>query len=65
MPGDLPEAITVDIAGLRIGQSVRIAHLDVEGITFREPADAVVVSVKMARGAVASSEEEEEEAAAE
>lgn len=60
LPGDLPDAITVDISDLRIGQSVRVAGLEVEGVTFLEPADAVVVSVKMARGAVDEDEEETE-----
>ena len=61
LPGDLPEAITVDIAKLRIGQSIRISNLDSTGLTFLEPANAVVLAVKMARGAVADDEEEEAE----
>ncbi len=66
LPGDLPEAVTVEIGDLRIGQSVRISDLNVEGVTFLEPANAVILAVKMARGAVADEEEEEEgEAAAE
>ena len=60
LPGDLPEAVTVEIGELRIGQSVRISELDVPGVTFLEPANAVVLAVKMARGAVADDEEEEE-----
>ena len=64
LPGNLPEAITIDIAGLRIGQSIRVADLNPEGLEFLEPANAVVVAVKMARGA-ANDDEEEEEAAAE
>ena len=63
LPGDLPEAITVEISGLRIGQSIRISDLDVPGVTFLEPAGAVVLAVKMARGAVADEEVEEEEGA--
>lgn len=69
LPGALPEAISVEIGELRIGQSIRISDLDVEGVTFLEPANAVILAVKMARGAVADDEEEEaeggEEAAAE
>ena len=60
LPGALPEAISVEIGELRIGQSVRISDLDVEGVTFLEPANAVILAVKMARGAVADEEEEEE-----
>ena len=65
LPADLPEAITVDVTKLRIGHSIRISSLEIPGVTFLEPADAVVVGVKMARGAVNSDEEEEEEGAEE
>lgn len=61
LPGDLPESITVDITKLRIGQSVRIKGLEVPNVTFLEPADAVVVGVKMARGASAATEDEDED----
>ena len=60
LPADLPEEVSIDISGLRIGQSVRIKGLDVPNVTFLEPAEAVVVGVKMARGASADAEEEEE-----
>lgn len=67
LPGAIPDEITVDISGLKIGQSVRVGELEIEGVTFLEPADAVAFGVKMARGAVANEDEEEEgeEAAAE
>jgi large subunit ribosomal protein L25 len=61
LPGDLPEAITVDIAHLRIGQSIRISDLNSDGLTFLEPANAVVLAVKMARGAVADEADEDED----
>ena len=59
LPGDLPAEISVEISELRIGDSIRISELEVPGVTFLEPANAVVLSVKMARGAVADDEEEE------
>lgn len=63
---DLPDAITLDISKLRIGQSIRVKDIAIEGVKLYDPANAVVVSVKMARGAVkgadADDEEEEEEA---
>jgi large subunit ribosomal protein L25 len=65
LPKDLPEAITVDISKLRIGHSVRVGQLENEGLRFTEPKNAVVVSVRMARGASKAAEgddEEEEEA---
>ena len=64
LPGEIPESITVDISNLKIGHSIKVSDLDSKGIEFLEPANAVVLGIKMARGA---SEEElaEEEAAAE
>lgn len=59
---DLPDAITLDIAPLRIGQSIRVKDVQIPGVTVLDPANAVVVSVKMARGAVVKDEEEDEEA---
>lgn len=63
---DLPDSITLDISKLRIGQSIRVRDIAIEGVKLYDPANAVVVSVKMARGAVkgadADDEEEEEEA---
>lgn len=57
---DLPDAITLDIAPLRIGQSIRVKDVQIPGVTVLDPANAVVVSVKMARGAVVKEEEDEE-----
>ena len=65
LPGDLPEAITLDIANLKIGMSIRVKNIEIPGVTILDPASAVVVSVKMARGAVkgADTDDEEEEEA--
>jgi large subunit ribosomal protein L25 len=64
MPEVFPEAVTVDISKLRIGQSIRVKHIELEGVKLMHPADAVVVSVKTARGAnVAGQDDEEEEGA--
>lgn len=60
LPGDLPDSITVDVADLRIGQSIRVSEIDLGNVVFREPASAVVLGVKMARGAVDEAEEEVE-----
>ncbi|MES2556413.1 MAG: 50S ribosomal protein L25 [Bacteroidota bacterium] len=63
LPGDLPEAIIVDITKLRIGQSIRVGDLETEakGIKFTDAKSAVVVSVKMARGASKAAEADDEE----
>jgi large subunit ribosomal protein L25 len=64
LPKDLPDAITLDISKLRIGQSIRVNSIDIPGVKFLDPANAVVVAVKMARGAVkgadAGDDEDEE-----
>jgi large subunit ribosomal protein L25 len=66
LPSALTDAITLDITKLRIGQSIRVNSIEIPGVTILDPANAVVVSVKMARGAVkgadAGDDEEEEEA---
>lgn len=61
LPADLPEAITVDITKLRIGQSVRVKDLESDGLKLLEAKNAVVVSVKMARGASKAAEADEED----
>jgi large subunit ribosomal protein L25 len=65
LPADLPEAVTIDISKLRIGQSVRVKGLDIPNVTILEPADAVILGVKRARGSVAddAADDEEEEGA--
>ncbi len=57
---DFPEVIEVDISPLRMGQSVRVKSIEIPGVTILDPANAVVVSVKRARGAVDDSSDDEE-----
>ena len=57
---DLPEAIILDISSINIGGAIRVNSINIPGITFLDPANAVVVSVKMARGAVKGEEAEGE-----
>lgn len=61
LPKDLPEAIVVDISKLRIGQSIRVGDLETEGMKFVDAKSAVVVSVKMARGASKAAEQDDED----
>ena len=62
LPSAIPDAITMDISDLKIGQSFRVNSISIPGITFLDPANAVVVSVKMARGAVKPADTEEDDA---
>ena len=61
LPSAIPDAITMDISDLKIGQSFRVNSISIPGITFLDPANAVVVSVKMARGAVKPADTDEDE----
>jgi large subunit ribosomal protein L25 len=68
LPKDIPAAIDIDITPLRIGHSRRVSDIEIPGVKLLNASNAVVVSVKMARGAVDLEEEEggeEAEAAAE
>jgi large subunit ribosomal protein L25 len=60
LPSAFPDDITVDITDLRIGMSVRVRDLSFDGITFLNDPAAMVVQVKMARGAVDEETEDEE-----
>lgn len=63
LPGDLPEAITLEISKLKIGMSIRVKNIEIPGVTVLDPANAVVVSVKMARGAVKGAEADDDDEA--
>lgn len=63
LPKDIPAAVDIDITNLRIGDSRRVSDLDVPGVELLDAQNAVVVSVKMARGAVDLEEEGTEEGA--
>lgn len=60
LPKDFPDAVDVDISPLRIGMSVRVRDIEIPGLTVLEPAGAVIVGVKTARGVIDEEEEEEE-----
>ena len=59
LPKDIPAAVDIDITNLRIGDSRRVSDLEVPGVELLDAQNAVVVSVKMARGAVDLDEDEE------
>jgi large subunit ribosomal protein L25 len=51
-PKDLPDTIDIDISKMEIGSFVRVSDLATDKITLLNAPKAVVVSVKIARGAV-------------
>lgn len=59
LPKDLPSEIQIDITSIKIGQSRRVSDVVLPGVTMLDPQNAVVVSVKRARGAVISDDEDE------
>lgn len=64
-PKDIPDTISVDISELKIGGSVRVKALESDTLRLLNAPNAVVVSVKMSRGAVLDEAEEGEEGEAE
>lgn len=61
LPKDLPDTITLDISKLKIGKSIRVGQIDLPGVKFLDPANAVVVAVKMARGAVKPADDDDDD----
>lgn len=57
LPQDLPADITLDISGLEIGDAIRVKHIIIPNVELLDPANSVVVSIKMARGAKKKEEE--------
>jgi large subunit ribosomal protein L25 len=51
MAKDMPDEIDLDISNLNIGDSLRIAHLKVDGVEFLEAPNIVVAAVRMTRNA--------------
>jgi len=57
---DMPDAVKIDITPLKIGDKIRVADLNISGLKFFDPENAVIVGVQMARAAVLEAEDEEE-----
>ena len=62
---DIPEALTVDISSLNIGQSIKVGDLSFEKIELLDSKKSLVLSVATARGVLKTAEEEAAEAAEE
>ena len=58
---NMPEFIEIDVSKLDIANSIKVRDLKLDNLQVMETANAVVVQVKMARGAAAGDEEEGEE----
>ena len=62
---DMPDAVKIDITPLKIGEKIRVLDLNIPGLKFSDPENAVVVGVLTARAVIEEEEEEEEEESAE
>ncbi|MDA8956202.1 50S ribosomal protein L25 [Flavobacteriales bacterium] len=65
LPANLPDAIEVNIENLKIGKTIFVGDIRDEKYTYLAQDNAVIVGVKMARGAVLDEDEEEAEEGAE
>jgi len=63
LPNAIPENIAIDITELKIGGSIKVEELNIEGLTILGANNAVVVGVKMSRNVVAEEGEEAAEGA--
>ncbi len=61
LPANLPDAIEINIEDMKIGKVLYIGDVRSDKYAFLEADKAVIVAVKMARGAVEEEEEEGEE----
>jgi len=61
LPDILPDFIDVEVTKLKIGQAIRVGEIKIDGLTFLDPHNAVVVAVRMSRGAVKDADDEEGE----
>jgi len=62
LPANLPDYVTADISGLKIGSKLLVTSLFNDEYTFMHPDNTVVVQVRTSRNATAEEEEVTEEA---
>ncbi len=60
LPANLPDAIEVNIDDLKIGKTIFVGDIRDDKYTYLAQDNAVIVGVKMARGAVLDEDEDEE-----
>ncbi|WP_298779228.1 50S ribosomal protein L25/general stress protein Ctc [uncultured Polaribacter sp.] len=62
LPANLPDFVTADISGLKIGSKLVLSSLFNDDYTFMHPENTVVVQVRTSRNATVAADEEETEA---
>lgn len=58
---DIPQHIVLNVSKLDLGKSIKVKEVMNDKLQFLDPANAVIVNVKTARGIADEGEEEEEE----
>lgn len=61
LPGEIPEAFTVDVSGLDIGDSIHVGDIDARGALILDDADLTICTVAQPSLVELPEEEEEEE----
>ena len=64
-PENLPDAITLDISNMKIGEKIYVRDIDAEKFDILTSGNAVVVAIKTARNVIEEEEEVEGEDGAE
>ncbi|MEM7035769.1 MAG: 50S ribosomal protein L25, partial [Bacteroidota bacterium] len=49
IPFNLPDNVEVDISGLELGKTIRVAEVEVEGLNITSPADAGIAGIEIPR----------------
>ena len=62
---NLPDSLDIDVAGLEIGQSLRISDINTDGVTVLDAPSLTLCSVNVSRLAMKNAEDEEGEEGAE
>lgn len=57
MPNQLPDFVQVDISNLNIGETIKVATLAIDGVTFLDAPNVVVAAVNTTRAAAAAAAE--------
>lgn len=62
LPGNVPETISVDISKLDIGNSIKVGQVETNNYELLDPANAVVVTIRVTRAAAAAAAAEKKAA---
>jgi len=61
LPASMPENVEVDITNVRIGQSIKVKDITLDGVEFLDNPNSVIMAVKTSRVVIEDEEEEDGE----